>query len=188
MTHHNVIHADDDTSAGSADKPGSVTVTITGSTAITVTWTDSINCLHGITPGLTQTVQPGLSGTYTVKARLANLAAGSYSGAVTISGGGITKQVPATLIFMAVTATNAASSPGMPIPIQIWQATRCTKRHRRVPMPHLSRRYQKARQTIPWQSFKLAPPTSSSSPRTIMQAMKVCTPLRLARAFTNNRA
>jgi hypothetical protein len=93
---------------GSADKTGSVTVTNTGSTAITVTWADSINWLYGITPGLSQTIQPGHSGTYTLIARLANLAAGSYSGTATISGGGITKQVPITLTVIT-SAANTAS-------------------------------------------------------------------------------
>ncbi len=92
---------------GSADKTGSVTVTNTGSTAITVTWADSINWLYGITPGLSQTIQPGHSGTYTLTARLANLAAGSYSGTATISGGGITKPVAVTL---SLTATTSATS------------------------------------------------------------------------------
>ena len=95
---------------GSAGKTGSVTVTNTGSTAITVTWADSINWLYGITPGLSQTIQPGHPGTYTLTTRLANLAAGSYSGTATISGGGITKSVPVTLSLTAATsAINTAS-------------------------------------------------------------------------------
>jgi len=92
---------------GSPNKPGSVTVTNTGSTAITVTWADSINWLVSITPGITQTIQPGLSGTFTLTASFANLAAGSYSGTATISGGGITKQVPVTLTLTAATSTPA---------------------------------------------------------------------------------
>jgi uncharacterized membrane protein len=95
---------------GSPNKTGSVTVTNTGSTAITVTWADPINWLVRITPGFTQTIQPGQSGTYTLTASFANLAAGSYSGTATISGGGITKQVPVTLTLTAATsATNAAT-------------------------------------------------------------------------------
>ena len=90
---------------GSPNKPGSVTVTNTGSTAITVTWADSINWLVAITPGVTQTIQPGLSGTFALTASFTNLAAGSYSGTATISGGGITKQVPVTLTLTAVTST-----------------------------------------------------------------------------------
>src|SRR6185295_8313610 len=47
-------------------------------------------------PGITQTIQPGQAGTFTLTASFANLTAGSYSGAATISGGGITQQVPVT--------------------------------------------------------------------------------------------
>jgi hypothetical protein len=92
---------------GSPNNPGSVTVTNTGSSAITVTWADSINWLVAITPGVTQTIQPGLSGTFTLTASFANLAAGSYSGTATISGGGVTKQVPVTLALTAATSTPA---------------------------------------------------------------------------------
>jgi Viral BACON domain len=92
---------------GSPNNPGSVTVTNTGSSAITVTWADSINWLVAITPGITQTIQPGLSGTFTLTASFANLAAGSYSGTATISGGGVTKQVPVTLALTAATSTPA---------------------------------------------------------------------------------
>ena len=92
---------------GSPNKPGSVIVTNTGSTAITVTWADSINWLVAITPGITQTIQPGLSGTFTLTASFASLAAGSYNGTATIAGGGITKQVPVTLTLTAATSTPA---------------------------------------------------------------------------------
>jgi hypothetical protein len=93
---------------GSSNKTGSVTVTNRGSTAITVTWADSIDWLYGVTPGLAQIIQPGLSGTYTLTARLTNLVAGSYSGIATISGGGITTQVPVTLTAVT-SAANTAS-------------------------------------------------------------------------------
>src|SRR6185295_4873606 len=92
---------------GSPNKTGSVTVTNTGHRAITVTYADSINWLVAITPGLSQTIQPGQSGTFTITASFANLAAGSYSGTGTISGGGITKQVPVTLTLTAATSTPA---------------------------------------------------------------------------------
>ena len=92
---------------GSPNKLGSVTVTNTGSTVITVTWADSINWLVAISPGVTQTIQPGLSGTFALTASFANLAAGSYSGTATISGGGVTKQVPVTLTLTAATSTPA---------------------------------------------------------------------------------
>src|SRR6267143_2034901 len=94
---------------GSPNKPGIVTVTNTGSTAITVTWADSIFWLVGITPGVTQTIQPGLSATFTHTASFANLAAGSYSGTATISGGGVTKQVPVTLTLSPPTSTTGFS-------------------------------------------------------------------------------
>lgn len=92
---------------GSPNNPGSITVTNTGTSAITVTWADSINWLVAITPGVTQTIQPGLSGTFALTASFANLAAGSYSGVATISGGGVTKQVPVTLTLTAATSTPA---------------------------------------------------------------------------------
>lgn len=88
---------------GQADKSGSATVTNTGTTAITVTWADSLNFLYGITPGLSQTIPAGLSGTFTLKARNSTFAAGSYNGIAIISGGGITKQVPVTLTISSTT-------------------------------------------------------------------------------------
>jgi hypothetical protein len=88
---------------GSPNKTGSVTVTNTGSTPLTVTYEDAIFWLVAISPGLTQTIQPGQSGTFTLTASFASLAAGSYSGTGTISGGGITKQVPVTLALTAAT-------------------------------------------------------------------------------------
>ncbi len=48
---------------GSPNKSGSVTVTNTGSTALTVTWADSINWFVATT-GVTQTIQPGQSATF----------------------------------------------------------------------------------------------------------------------------
>ena len=94
---------------GSPNKTGSVTVTNTGSTALTVTYADSINWLVAITPGLSQTIQPGQSGTFTLTASFANLAAGSYSGTGTISGGGVTKPVPITLTLSPNSATSSFS-------------------------------------------------------------------------------
>ncbi|MEO5954135.1 MAG: hypothetical protein ABIR36_00360, partial [Nitrospiraceae bacterium] len=95
---------------GQADKSGSVTVKNTGTTAITVTWADSINFLYGITPGLSQTIPAGLSGTFTLKARNSTLAAGSYNGIATISGGGITQQVPVTLTISSTTPAPTTTS------------------------------------------------------------------------------
>lgn len=93
---------------GAPNQTGSVTVTNPGSAAITVTWADSISWLVGITPGVTQTIQPGHAGTFILTASVANLAAGSYSGTATISGGGITKPVPVTLTAGSA-AINTAS-------------------------------------------------------------------------------
>ena len=94
---------------GSPNKTGSVTVTNTGTTALRVTYADSINWLVAITPGLSQTIQPGKSGTFTITASFANLAAGSYSGTGTISGGGITKQVPVTLTLIPASSTTSST-------------------------------------------------------------------------------
>ena len=90
---------------GSPNTTGSMTVANTGTTAITVTWADAISWLVAITPGLSQTIQPGLTGTFTLTASFAGLAAGFYSGIGTISGGGITKQVPISLTLTAATST-----------------------------------------------------------------------------------
>jgi hypothetical protein len=92
---------------GSPNMTGYVTVTNTGSTAITVAWADCINWLGAITPGLTLSIQPGHSGVYTVTASFANLAAGSYSGTATISGGGIIEQVHVTLTALTSAANTA---------------------------------------------------------------------------------
>jgi hypothetical protein len=92
---------------GGPNQPGTVTVTNTGTTALTVTWADSINWLVAIQPGVTQTIQPGQSGAFTLTASTAGLTAGTYSGTATISGGGITKQVPVTLTLTTATSTPA---------------------------------------------------------------------------------
>jgi hypothetical protein len=91
---------------GGSNQPGSVIVTNTGTTALTVTWADSINWLVAIQPGVTQTIQPGQSGAFTLTASTAGLTAGTYSGAATISGGGATKSVPVTLTVTTSTSTN----------------------------------------------------------------------------------
>ena len=105
---------------GGANNLGSVTVKNTGSKAMTVTWADPLHWLVVIQPGITQTIQPGHSGAFTLTASTAGLGAGTYSGTATISGGGLTKQVPVTLTLTAVTQPTRPLSPGMPIPTQIW--------------------------------------------------------------------
>jgi hypothetical protein len=92
---------------GGPNHPGSVTVTNTGTTALTVTWADSINWLVAIQPGVTQTIQPGQSGAFTLTASTAGFTAGTYSGTATISGGGITKSVPVTLTVSSASAPPA---------------------------------------------------------------------------------
>jgi hypothetical protein len=84
-----------------------VTVTNTGTSTLTVTWTDPINWLVA-TSGDTVAIAPGGSGTISHTASTAGLTAGTYSGTATISGGGVTKQVPVTLALTA-----AASSPAI---------------------------------------------------------------------------
>jgi uncharacterized membrane protein len=93
---------------GGPNQPGSVTVTNTGTTTLTVTWADSINWLVAIQPGVTQTIQPGQSGAFTLTASTAGLTAGTYSGTATISGGGTTKQVPITM-----TVTSGSTTPAI---------------------------------------------------------------------------
>ena len=89
---------------GGPNQPGSVSVTNTGATALTVTWADPINWLVAIQPGITQTIQPGQSGAFTLTASPARLGAGTYSGTATITGGGTIKQVPVSLTLAATTA------------------------------------------------------------------------------------
>jgi hypothetical protein len=91
---------------GGPNQPGSVTMTNTGTTALSVTWADSINWLVAIQPGVTQTIQPGQSGAYTFTVSTAGLAAGTYSGSATISGGGTTKSVPVMLTVTTSTSTS----------------------------------------------------------------------------------
>ena len=92
---------------GGPNQPGSVTVTNTGTTALTVTWADSINWLVAIQPGVTQTIQPGQSGAFTITASSAGLTASTYSGTATITGGGTTKQIPITMTVTSGSATPA---------------------------------------------------------------------------------
>jgi hypothetical protein len=74
----------------------SVTVTNTSSAPLTVTWYDNINWLIA-TSGDTVSMPPGGSAVITHTASTAGLAAGTYTGTATITGGGITKQVPISM-------------------------------------------------------------------------------------------
>ena len=84
-----------------------VTVTNTGTSTLTVTWSDPINWLVA-TSGDTVTMPPGGSATITHTASPAGLGAGTYTGTATIAGGGTTKQVPITL-----TLTTASLPPAI---------------------------------------------------------------------------
>ena len=92
---------------GGPNQARGVTVTNTGSTALTVTWADSIHWLVAIQPGITQTIQPGQSGVFTLTASTAGLTAGTYSGTATITGGGIIKQV----VPVAMTVASGSTTP-----------------------------------------------------------------------------
>ena len=115
-------------SVGGANQARGVTVTNTGSTALTVTWADSIRWFVAIQPGITQTIQPGQSRAFTLTASTAGLTAGTYSGTATISGGGITKQVPVamtvtTLLSGAATLNWGASTSSDVVSYKVYQAT-----------------------------------------------------------------
>ena len=92
---------------GGANQVGGVTVTNTGTSTLTVTWADPLHWLVAIQPGITQTIQPGHSGVFTLTASTAGLGAGTYSGTATISGSGVTKQVPVTLTAVTSVPTTA---------------------------------------------------------------------------------
>lgn len=82
----------------------SVVVTNTGSTSLTVTWHDNINWLIA-TSGDTVTMPPGGSATITHTASTATLWPGTFSGVATITGGGVTKQVPVSMTVSSGSAT-----------------------------------------------------------------------------------
>ena len=94
---------------GGSNQIQGVTVTNTGTSTLTVTWSDSINWLVA-TSGDTVTMPPGGSATITHTASPAGLGTGTYSGIATIAGGGTTKQVPITL---TLTATSLPPAIGL---------------------------------------------------------------------------
>jgi hypothetical protein len=96
-------------SVGGPNQARSITVSNTGSTALSLTWADSLNWLCCIQPGLTQTIQPGHSGVFTLTASMAGLTAGPHSGTATITGGGITQVVPVTVTVTSPTVAGTAS-------------------------------------------------------------------------------
>ena len=83
-----------------------VTLTNTGNNILTVTWFDSINWLVA-TSGDTVTIAPGGSAMISHTASTAGLTAGTYSGTATISGGGMTKQMPITMTVTSGSITPA---------------------------------------------------------------------------------
>jgi uncharacterized membrane protein len=83
-----------------------VTLTNTGTSPLTVTWSDPINWLVA-TSGDTVTMAPGGSATISHTASTAGLTAGTYSGTATITGGGTTKLVPITMTVTSGSATPA---------------------------------------------------------------------------------
>jgi Fibronectin type III domain len=82
-----------------------VTIANTGSTALTIVWNDNINWLIA-TSGDTVSIAPGGTATITHTASTSGLAAGTHSGTATLSGGGVTKQVPITFTINAPTTTS----------------------------------------------------------------------------------
>jgi hypothetical protein len=83
-----------------------VTLTNTGTSPLTVTWSDPINWLVA-TSGDTLTMAPGGSATISHTASTTGLTAGTYSGTATITGGGTTKQIPITMTVISGSATPA---------------------------------------------------------------------------------
>ncbi|MBI3355961.1 MAG: fibronectin type III domain-containing protein [Nitrospirae bacterium] len=90
---------------GGPNTTGAIIVSNTGTTSLTVTWSEAVSWLIDVQPGSTQTIAAGQTATFTTTASSSGLAAGTYSGAATISGGGITKQIPVSLILSGTTAT-----------------------------------------------------------------------------------
>lgn len=90
---------------GGPNTTGSILVSNTGTTSLTVTWSEAVSWLIDVQPGSTQTIAAGQTATFTTTASFAGLTAGTYSGAATISGGGIVKQIPVSLALSGSTAT-----------------------------------------------------------------------------------
>ena len=90
---------------GGPSTTGTVTVNNTGTSTVTVTWYDQINWLAAASAD-TVTIAPGMSATVSLAASAAGLTAGSYSGTATVSGGGMTKQIPVSLTAVASAVTS----------------------------------------------------------------------------------
>ena len=93
------------TTVGGPNATDSITILNGASTSVSVTWSESISWLIGVSPGTTLTILPGKMGTFTATASPANLAAGTYYGTVKISGNGITQYVSASLRITTASST-----------------------------------------------------------------------------------
>ena len=89
--------------------PGPLTIPVTftnsSTSPVSFTWTDSIPWIKAGYPAGTLT--PGQSQTFTIKANISGLVAGSYSGFASVTAGRITQQIPVTLALSATTAPPA---------------------------------------------------------------------------------
>jgi hypothetical protein len=90
---------------GGPNTTGSILVSNTGTTSLTVIWSEAVSWLIDVQPGSTQTITAGQTATFATTASSAGLTAGTYSGTAIISGGGIAKQIPVSLTLSGSTVT-----------------------------------------------------------------------------------
>ncbi len=93
------------TAVNGPNQVAGVTITNTSSASLTVTWFDNINWLVA-TSGDTVTMPPGGSAVINHTASPTGLTTGTYTGTATITGAGITKQVP-----ISMTVTTGTTMP-----------------------------------------------------------------------------
>lgn len=94
---------------GGPNVTAGVTITNTSAAPLTVTWHDNINWLVA-TSGDTVTMPPGGSATISHTASTASLWAGNFAGVATVTGGGITKQIPVSIVVVQAESTTPALS------------------------------------------------------------------------------
>ena len=94
---------------GGPNVTAGVTITNTSAAPLTVTWHDSITWLVA-TSGDTVTMPPGGSATISHTASTASLWAGNFTGVATVTGGGITKQIPVSIVVVQAESTTPALS------------------------------------------------------------------------------
>lgn len=97
---------------GGANTSQTITITNSGTTSITVSWSDALSWLC-CSSGDTITIAAGKSGTITHQSRVGTLAAGTYSGQATITGAGIAKIISVTLVVV----DPSAPPPPPPAPV-----------------------------------------------------------------------